>query len=164
MKLEVGMYVRGKYYAYRGKIGKIIKNYNNDLEIAYTNGVLKTTVGSFLDDNMDINGRQYVASFNIIDLIEEGDILLLFDKEYGEKYKAEVVTNEENFKSIINYEQDTLLNLEYELIINEHIELLKILTKEQFYVSSNPNSYRLINTFNMNLTCYILEDYVEEEK
>lgn len=132
MKLEVGMYVRGKYYAYRGKIGKIIKNYNNDLEIAYTNGILKTTVGSFLDDNTDINGRQYVASFNIIDLIEEGDILLLFDKEYGEKYKAEVVTNEENFKSIINYEQDTLLNLEYELIINEHIELLKILTKEQF--------------------------------
>ena len=25
MKLEVGMYVRGKYYNYRGKIGKIIK-------------------------------------------------------------------------------------------------------------------------------------------
>ena len=23
MKLEVGMYVRGKYYGYRGKIGKI---------------------------------------------------------------------------------------------------------------------------------------------
>ena len=73
MKLEVGMYVRGKYYGYRGKIGKIIKNYNNDLEIAYTNGVLKTTVGSFLDDNTDINGRQYVASFDIIDLIEVGD-------------------------------------------------------------------------------------------
>lgn len=73
MKLEVGMYVRGKYYAYRGKIGKIIKNYNNDLEIAYANGVLKTTVGSFLDDNTDINGRQYTASFDIIDLIEVGD-------------------------------------------------------------------------------------------
>ncbi len=73
MKLEVGMYVRGKYYSYRGKIGKIIKNYNNDLEIAYANGVLKTTVGSFLEDNTDINGRQYIASFNIIDLIEVGD-------------------------------------------------------------------------------------------
>ena len=76
MKLEVGMYVRGKYYAYRGKIGKIIKNYNNDLEIAYTNGILKTTVGSFLDDNTDINGRQYVASFNIIDILEARDILV----------------------------------------------------------------------------------------
>lgn len=76
MSLEVGMYVRGKYYAYRGKIGKIIKNYNNDLEIAYTNGILKTTVGSFLDDNTDINGRQYVASFNIIDILEARDILV----------------------------------------------------------------------------------------
>lgn len=132
MKIEVGMYVRGKYYSYRGKIGKIIKNYNNDLEIAYKAGILKTTVGSFIDDNYDINGRQYVASFNIIDLIEDGDILLLFDKEYEEKYKAEVVIDQENFKNIINYEQDTLLNLEYELITNEHIELLGILTKEQF--------------------------------
>ena len=73
MKLEVGMYVRGKYYQYRGKIGKIIKNYNNDLEIAYKDGVLKTNVGSFIDDNYDINGRQYTASFDIIDLIEVGD-------------------------------------------------------------------------------------------
>lgn len=132
MKIEVGMYVRGKYYSYRGKIGRIIKNYNNDLEIAYKDGVLKTTVGSFIDDNYDINGRQYVASFNIIDLIEEEDILLLFDKDYEEKYKAEVVIDGENFKNVINYEQDTLLNLEYELITNEHIELLGILTKEQF--------------------------------
>lgn len=73
MKLEVGMYVRGKYYQYRGKIGKIIKNYNNDLEIAYKDGILKTNVGSFIDDNYDINGKQYKASYNIIDLIEVGD-------------------------------------------------------------------------------------------
>lgn len=73
MKLEVGMYVRGKYYQYRGKIGKIIKNYNNDLEIAYKDGVLKTNVGSFIDDNYDINGKQYKASFDVIDLVEAGD-------------------------------------------------------------------------------------------
>lgn len=73
MKLEVGMYVRGKYYQYRGKIGEIIKNYNNDLEIAYKDGILKTNVGSFIDDNYDINGKQYKASYNIIDLIEVGD-------------------------------------------------------------------------------------------
>ena len=73
MKLEVGMYVRGKYYQYRGKIGKIIKNYNNDLEIAYKDGVLKTNVGSFIDDNYDINGKQYKASYNIIDILEKGD-------------------------------------------------------------------------------------------
>lgn len=73
MKLEVGMYVRGKYYQYRGKIGKIIKNYNNDLEIAYKDGILKTNVGSFIDDNYDINGKQYKASFDIIDILEKGD-------------------------------------------------------------------------------------------
>lgn len=72
------------------------------------------------------------SSFNIIDLIEEGDILLLFDKEYGENYKAEVTLDDSNFKVVVNYEQCVLLNLEYELITNEHIELLKILTKEQF--------------------------------
>lgn len=73
MKLEVGMYVRGKYYQYRGKIGKIIKNYNNDLEIAYKDGILKTNVGSFIDDNYDINGKQYKASYEIIDILEKGD-------------------------------------------------------------------------------------------
>ena len=91
MKLEVGMYVRGKYYSYRGEIGKIIKNYNNDLEIAYTNSVLKTTVGSFLEDNSDINGRQYVTSYNIIDLIEEGDYvngLRVEKNKYGELYTS----------------------------------------------------------------------------
>ena len=69
MKLEVGMYVRGKYYSYKGKIGKIIKNYNGDLEIAYKDSIVKTTVSSFIDDNFDINGKQYVASHNIIDIV-----------------------------------------------------------------------------------------------
>lgn len=72
-KLEVGMFVRGKYYSYRGKIGEIIKCYNGDLEIAYQDSLVKTTVSSFIDDNYDINGKQYVASHNIMDLIEEGD-------------------------------------------------------------------------------------------
>jgi hypothetical protein len=57
---------------------------------------------------------------------------LLFDKEYGKEYKAEVVVDSENFTAVVNYEQNNLLILEYELITNEHIELLKILTKEQF--------------------------------
>lgn len=73
MKLEVGMYVRGKYYQYRGKIGKIIKNYNDDLEIAYKDSILKTNVGSFIYDNCDIDGKQYKASFDVIDLVEAGD-------------------------------------------------------------------------------------------
>ncbi len=35
--------------------------------------------------------------------------------------------------------------------------------KERFYVPNNINTYRMINTFDMNLVCYILKDYVEEE-
>lgn len=71
--MKVGMYIRGNYYQYRGKIGIIIKNYHNDLEIAYKDGVIKTTVSNFIDDNFDKNGQQYKTSFNIIDLIEVGD-------------------------------------------------------------------------------------------
>lgn len=129
MKLEVGMYVRGKYYGYRGKIGKIIKNYNNDLEIAYTNGVLKTTVGSFLDDNTDINGRQYVASFNIIDLIEVGDAFKFTELRTH-------ISNKSNTKYYENYIFDVHNEEELEVIKREikqgKIKLLEILTKEQF--------------------------------
>ncbi len=119
MKLEVGMYVRGKYYGYRGKIGKIIKNYNNDLEIAYTNGVLKTTVGSFLDDNTDINGRQYVASFNIIDLIEEGD--------YVNGHRVILVNDTFTYASV---NVETSGDATCEIIPKNNIK--SIVTKEQF--------------------------------
>lgn len=120
MKLEVGMHVRGKYYGYRGKIGKIIKNYNNDLEIAYMDGVLKTTVGSFLDDNMDINGRQYVASFNIIDLIEVGDYVN--DSKIINVIHKDICGNE----ALDNQHVFTINGEIYE------IDIKTIVTKEQF--------------------------------
>ena len=126
MKLEVGMYVRGKYYSYKGKIGKIIKNYNGDLEIAYKDSIVKTTVSSFIDDNFDINGKQYVASYDIIDIVKIGDYvngskvidisIIGKDKEkwvwveqiedtdnkYGDDY---VGYNNEQIKSIVTKEQ-----------------------------------------------------------
>lgn len=112
MKLEVGMYVRGKYYQYRGKIGKIIKNYNNDLEIAYKDGVLKTNVGSFIDDNYDVNGKQYKASYNIIDILEVGDyvngneVFTLIDKQIPKLVATEsgCLCNKD-IKSIVTHEQ-----------------------------------------------------------
>lgn len=123
MKLEVGMYVRGNYFAYRGKIGKIIKNYNNDLEIAYKNGILKTTVGSFLDDNKDINGRQYVASFNIIDLIKEGDYVNGQEVYYDEELDFLYV---QSFDSDGNFYQTSITKQSF-------IDNIKsIVTKEQF--------------------------------
>lgn len=124
-KLEVGMYVRTK-----NGIGKVTECRKHDkwgyiIKILGKYSCFTHTSNKELSDVIK-------ASFNIIDLIEEGDILLLFDKEYGEEYKAEVVTDRENFTVVVNYEQNDLLILEYELITNEHIELLKILTKEQF--------------------------------
>lgn len=125
MKLEVGMYVKGKYYQYRGKIGKIIKNYNNDLEIAYKDGVLKTNVGSFIDDNYDVNGRQYAASFDIIDLVEVKDIIEID------------VTDEDNCSHIlginfIRIENERDLSNIKDMILNESAKLIQIVTHEQF--------------------------------
>lgn len=122
MKLEVGMYVRGKYYNYRGKIGKIIKNYNNDLEIAYKDGILKTSTSSFIDDNFDINGQQYVASFDIIDLIEVGDII---------RYRIDKVSLETKgyLTGVIDITDEEMLKSIKE---DKNYHVLQILTKEQF--------------------------------
>lgn len=125
-KLEVGMYVRTK----DGIITKV--DYIDDETIYFDKDIYR-----FYGDGIDFLEKDNLerikkASFDIIDLIEEWDILLLFDKEYGKEYKAEVVVDNENFTAVVNYEQNNLLILEYELITNAHIELLKILTKEQF--------------------------------
>lgn len=116
-KLEVGIFIRTD----DGKINKFKRYITDKKRVCETDMYARLAVDNIVK-----------ASFNIIDLIEEGDILLLFDKEYGEEYKAEVVVDRENFTVVVNYEQNDLLILEYELITNEHIELLKILTKEQF--------------------------------
>lgn len=125
-KLEVGMYCKTKD-------GIITKVDDIDDETIYFDKDIYRFYGDSIDFLEKNNLERIIkASFDIIDLIEEGDILLLFDKEYGKEYKAEVVVESENFTVVVNYEQNDLLNLEYELITNEHIELLKILTKEQF--------------------------------
>ena len=36
--------------------------------------------------------------------------------------------------------------------------------EEKFYVSTDLNKYRAIHTYDMNLTCYILNDYEELNK
>lgn len=115
MKLEVGMYIRSSYYSYKGKIGKIIKNYHNELEIAYKDSIVKTTVNSFIDDNYDINGKQYKASHNIIDLIEDGD--------YVNGFRVKEITKNNITFEGANY---TFLNYLDDLTIES------IVTKEQY--------------------------------
>lgn len=127
-KLEIGMYVRTD----KTGIKKIYKIDNNKTKYKYLYKLKNQDDDGCIDLGILSDNNIIKASHNIIDLIEEGDILLLFDKEYGKEYKAEVVVDSENFTVVVNYEQNDLLILEYELITNEHIELLKILTKEQF--------------------------------
>lgn len=118
MKLEVGMYIRGSYYQYKGKIGKIIKNYQNELEIAYKDRIIKTTVSSFINDNFDVNGKQYKASHNIIDLIEVGDYV------NDKKVKSISISNKD--------EWCILFESEGEDWINSGDVIKTIVTKEQF--------------------------------
>lgn len=46
------------------------------------------------------------------------------------------------------------------LIDNECYKYNK--NEEKFYVSTNNNEYRAVYTYDMNLDCYILRDYVGE--
>lgn len=112
MKLEVGMYCYNKINRKLG-IGKIINfQSNNNVNIRYKNDIELVSVGNI------------IASHNIIDLIEVGDVII--DKE-GHKYP-------------INYEFETDYNNEYgsyEITIDDNITLffkddLSIVTKEQF--------------------------------
>lgn len=116
--MKVGMYIRGNYYQYRGKIGIIIKNYHNDLEIAYKDGVIKTTVSNFIDDNFDKNGQQYKTSFNIIDLIEAGDYV------NGDKVTEEMIKMRD--------EQGVFGLPDKNKVFIDEIKVKNIVTKEQF--------------------------------
>lgn len=121
MKIDVGMYVRGKYYSYRGKIGKIIKNYKGELEIAYKDGIVKTSVSSFIDDNYDINGKQYNVSYDIRDLIEVGDYVNGHEVIYKDNNTIQVDCGgwiEADSKGWLHYE-------------NYEEDIKSVLTKEQ---------------------------------
>lgn len=68
MKLEVGMYVRTKN-GYIRKIDRIWDDTHFNVDkVYYNNNIYEDTLGCILDE--DIKGN---PSYNIIDLIEEGD-------------------------------------------------------------------------------------------
>lgn len=77
--------------------------------------IQKTNVGSFIDDNYDINGKQYKASYNIIDLIEVGDYVnglkvidIVENDIYVSDYYAEScigIVKVKDIKSIVTHEQ-----------------------------------------------------------
>ncbi len=72
--MNVGDYVRDHIYG----IGKIIKCYDNELEIVFKKSRIKTSVSSYFEFNLNKSSPQ------IIDLIEVGD--------YVNGYKVAEVT------------------------------------------------------------------------
>ena len=110
MKLEIGKFIRTK------PSGLIL-----EVTEEMINGI-KSYIGE----------EKYQVYDNIIDLIEVGDVLLIKDKQYDDIYKAEVVLDQDNNLSVINYDCDKLLNLQLELYKGDLIELVSVLTHEQF--------------------------------
>lgn len=124
MKLEVGMYVRTKYCGICDEIAirKIIKIDKINNNWFYIDKNVCDIYKDYTNKLNTVNVEK--ASFNIIDILEVGDVII--DKE-GHKYP-------------INYEFETDYNGEYnsyEITIDDYITLflkddLSIVTKEQF--------------------------------
>ena len=154
MKLEVGMYVRTD----EGYISKILDfrehytkgkrkiDFCDVKEVEENFLLLKGNQCPFIesidysippcypsDEELEkIKSHIVKASHNIIDLIKAKDVLLIKDKQYDDIYKAEVVLDQDNNLSVINYDCDKLLNLQLELYKGDLIELVSVLTHEQF--------------------------------
>ena len=125
--MKIGDYVRYKDI-FKNEITKIRKLN----KIIPPDEIIEENYYYFNDKEGTIQKNIIKSSPNIIDLIEEHDLLKLYDIEYGEEYIAEVILEDKNMLCVHNYENSDLLILEYEFITNEHIELKSIVTKEQF--------------------------------
>ena len=113
MKLEVGMYVRSKI---NGSIGKITDIEN--IELSNKIEVIRAGIRYILDNNYnrgfcDTEKDSVIASHNIIDLIEVGDIVVLIN---GLK-KEELML---------------IKDLDKQKCILETHKIISIATKEQF--------------------------------
>lgn len=79
MELRVNDYVRDHIYG----IGKIIKCYDNELEIVFKKSRIKTSVSSYFEFNLNKSSPQ------IIDLIEENDyIRIITDTDFRRIYNS----------------------------------------------------------------------------
>lgn len=104
MKLEVGMYVRTKN-GYIRKIDRIWNDTDFNVEkIYYNNNIDEDTLGCVLDE--DIKGN---PSFNIIDIIEEGDYVNGYEVGFVDKEIKMVICYTANFEE---NEIDTILTKE----------------------------------------------------
>lgn len=122
--LKVDMYIRTFDDFYRGKIGKIIKCYNGELEIDYKNCRVNTTVSKFIDDNRNYrDGLRYKTSFDVKDLIMAGD--LIEDTLYG--INEVILSDGEN-----NCLEIGLTEYMPPYVNIKDLEIISIMTKEEY--------------------------------
>ena len=122
MKLEEGMYVRTK----NNGICKLYREFHED-SVDVGIGVFPEIDGFFIDkEEINYIEKKDVlkASYNIIDLIEVGDILLI--KDFVDE--ACMIFNDMYY--IQNENQ--LFNIKRDLEKNKNMKISKILTKEQY--------------------------------
>jgi len=132
-KLEVGMYVRFKYPRHYVpiQISKIKSKEYDELEKYYS---------YITDNNLVIIEEQIIKepSYNIIDLIEEGDLLKIeyYSLRYEERVIRlfEVTYKDERYMNLVNGKCDFMLvNGEFNKSDKELNPVIKsIVTKEQF--------------------------------
>ena len=106
MKLEVGMYVKFKTLSNQVKVGQIQLIDNSIYEL----------------DNNEVTADKYIvkASYNIIDILEEGDIISFY--EDIDNYKKQYVIG---IPDLITLDEIK------DKITNDNIRLVSILTKEE---------------------------------
>lgn len=126
MKLEVGMYVRTKRKGIF-KIDEIIDNgvitYEDDLGREWEKETGRKVIRYIGKDglNSGLDGKEILkASYNIIDILEYGDIILFY--EDIDNYKKQYV---------IGIPDLITLDKIKDKITNDNIRLVSILTKEQ---------------------------------
>ena len=108
MKIDIGMYCYNKTNRKLG-IGKIISfQCNNNVNIRYKNDIELVSIGNV------------IASFNIIDILEVGDIISFY--EDIDNYKKQYVIG---IPDLITLDEIK------DKIINDNIRLVNILTKQE---------------------------------
>ena len=122
MKLEEGMYVRTK----DGLIRKCVTVDLEDTDAYELDDYIYVEYGDEINWLDEAELEKYISksSYNIIDLIEEGDILLI--KDFVDE--ACMIFNDMYY--IQNENQ--LFNIKRDLEKNKNMKISKILTKEQY--------------------------------
>lgn len=125
MILELNEYVRTK----NGIIAKVIGVQSGGIETYFFDKEVHNLFNYL--NGLVVENVVLKHSFNIIDLIEEGDILKIKDVPYAAEYISEVFEDYENNLCVSDFEVEELRPIR-KYVDENKIKIIAILTKEQF--------------------------------